>query len=401
MSILESIAARPWAIQSQTFEAMLAMDIEAVHATPGNELWGTRYSVEDGTAFVGIRGVILQDSTLLGQYLAGIFGATILDQFKDDLEQALADKKVNRIVLDVNSPGGEALGIEEAAYLIRSADAIKPVTAFVDGMAASAAYWLASAAGQIVLSGESSQVGSIGVVLSVSDNRERDAKAGTRKYEIVSSQSPHKRVDAATEDGRAKLQEYADQFASIFIKGVAAYRGKDAAHVETSFGRGQMVFARNAVAAGMADAVMTRAELISSGATSFGGTSAKSTKGAVMEQPETAKTTVDVEALQTSARAEGAKGERARVKAIIDNPEAQGREALAKTLAFETEMAPDAAHKILASSPKQEVKPANPLHAAMATVQNPKVGAAGEGQEPTTQDLVNEALVLAGAKKKG
>jgi ClpP class serine protease len=401
MSIVEAIASKPWAIRNEAFEAILALDVNAAHAEPANSMWGKQYSVEGSTAFVGIRGVILQDSTILGKYLAGIFGATIIDQFKDDLEEALADKKVSRIVLDINSPGGEALGVEEAAKLIRSAHAIKPVTAFVDGMAASAAYWLASAAGRIVLSGESSQVGSIGVVVSVSDNRERDAKVGTRKYEIVSSQSPMKRVDVATDEGRAKLQEHADQFAAIFIGGVASYRGKDAAYVEANFGRGQMVFARNAVDAGMADAVMSRAELLTAGATSFGGASAKSTKGAAMENPATANT-ADVAVLQASAKTEGSKDERARVKAIIDNPEAKGREQLAKTLAFETEMSPAAAELVLKSAPKASETTANPLHAAMAGVPNPKVGdAAATDGEATVQSLIESNLALAGQGKKG
>ena len=399
MSICEAIASKPWAIRNEAFEAILAVDVNAGHAQPANSMWGKQYSVEGNTAFVGIRGVIMQDSTVLGKYLAGIFGATIIDQFKDDLEEALADKKVSRIVLDINSPGGEALGVEEAAQLIRAADAIKPVTAFVDGMAASAAYWLASAAGRIVLSGESSQVGSIGVVVSVADNRERDAKAGTRKYEIVSSQSPMKRVDVATDEGRAALQEYANQFASIFISSVATYRGKDANYVEANFGRGQMVFARKAVEAGMADAVMSRADLISAGTTDFGGTSAKNTKGTAMENPiPAADTKADVTALTATAKAEAIKEERARVKAIIEHPESQGREGLAKTLAFETDMAVEAASKLLAASPKQKAESANPLHAAMAGVKNPEIRDAGNEGEETVDSLVKGALALAGQK---
>lgn len=389
--------ATPWAIWQPALDAILQVD--AVHAQPGNDLWGTRYEVIGETAFVGLRGVVLQDSTLLGKYLAGIFGATVLDQFKTDLAKALEDKAVSRIVLDINSPGGEAMGIEEAAGVIRKANAIKPVTAFVDGMAASAAYWLGSAAGRMVLSADSSQVGSIGVVLSVTDNRERDAKSGTRKYEIVSSQSPLKRVDVATDDGRSHLQAYADQFASIFLANVATYRGKDAEYVEENFGRGRMVFARDAIAAGMADAVMSRAEVLASAKTSFGGTSAKSTKGTTaMEQSQAAETKVDVAALQATAKAEATKDERARVKAIIEHPESQGREGLARTLAFDTDMNADAAGKILAASPKQEAKAANPLHAAMAGVKNPEVRDSGNQGEESVESLVKSALALAGQK---
>jgi capsid assembly protease len=399
MSITELIAAKPWAIRSEAFEALMAVDVSAAHATPANDMMGSSYSVENGIAFVGIRGVILQDSSLLGTYLAAIFGATILDQFKDDLAQALADRKVTQIVLDINSPGGEALGIEEAAQLIRAAHAVKPVTAFVDGMAASAAYWLASAAGRIVLSGESSQVGSIGVVVTVADNRERDAKVGTRKYEIVSSQSPMKRVDVATDEGKAVLQNYANQFAAIFLSNVAGYREKDTAHVETNFGRGQMVFARNAIAAGMADAIYSRADLTTPGSTDFGGASAKSTKGAGMQKDATADT-ADVEVLTAAAKADGQKNERARVKAIMESPEAEGREKLASTLAFDTQMNPAEAEVVLKAAPKAG-KAANPLHAAMAAVTNPKVGeGVGANGESSVASLVAENLALAGQGRK-
>lgn len=392
-----NVMTAPWAIWEPALDAILQID--AVHAQPGNDMWGTRYEVIGETAFVGLRGVVLQDSTLLSKFVAGIFGATVLDQFKTDLDNALKDKAVSRIVLDINSPGGEALGVEEAAGMIRRANAIKPVTAFVDGMAASAAYWLGSAAGRMVLSGDSSQVGSIGVVLTVADNRERDSKAGTRKYEIVSSQSPLKRVDVATDDGRAELQAYADQFASIFLANVATYRDKKAEYVQENFGRGRMVFARDAIAAGMADAVMSRAELLAIFKSSFGGTSAKSTKGTTaMEETKAAETKVDVATLQATAKAEATKDERARVKAIIEHPESQGREALAKTLAFDTDMTPEAAGKILSASHKQQPKAVNPLHEAMAGVKNPEIRDSGTEGEDTVDSLVKSALALAGQK---
>ena len=59
---------------------------------------------------------------------------------------AEADGNANIIghILYTNTPGGSAAGVEKFAEFITGLS--KPVVAFVDGMACSAGYWLASAA---------------------------------------------------------------------------------------------------------------------------------------------------------------------------------------------------------------------------------------------------------------
>lgn len=378
MNYSELLSARQWAVWPPVLESIATMSASwpaptAEHAAPSHGGRPGGFTRVGNTAIIGLRGVVMQDDTFLSWLISLIYGGTILENFKDSLAAAVADASILRIVLEINSPGGEAMGIEEAAKAIRAANAKKPVTAFVDGMAASAAYWLASAAGRIVLSSQSSQVGSVGVVLTMRDTRARDAAAGIKTHEIVSSQSPMKRVDPETEEGLASLKAYVDRFAAIFVDAIAGYRGKDADAVLQDFGRGGMVFAADAVKVGMADAVMTREELMRSleaGATgnNSGGLTAQNKEGGKMEgqeQPDIAK-----------AKAEAAAEERNRIGAILSLPEAKGREKLTQTLALQPAMTADAAKEVLALTPT-----AHPLAKAMEGVPNPNVGAGGEPSE--------------------
>lgn len=72
------------------------------------------------------------------------------------IESVVRDPKVRNIILDIDSPGGERVGAMETAELIRKANEAKPVYAMVNGMAASAAYALASGAKAIISTGRAS-----------------------------------------------------------------------------------------------------------------------------------------------------------------------------------------------------------------------------------------------------
>src|SRR5204863_1853108 len=98
-------------------------------------------------------------------------------------------------------------------------------------------------------------LGSIGVVVSVTDNRDAQERQGIKRYEIVSTQSPLKRTDIRTDEGRAQLAAIADSLADLFIGRVAQFRGTTADRVISDFGRGAIVPARQSIAAGMADSL--------------------------------------------------------------------------------------------------------------------------------------------------
>ena len=249
-------ASRPWLIQQDALESILAIaqrygDPEALQARLGRPLDNTRtVRMRDGVAVIPVTGPIFRYANLFTE----ISGATSTQVLATDIQSALDNPYVKGIVLEINSPGGEATGINELAKLIRAGAARKPIKAYGGGMVASGGYWLGAAADEIVID-ETAQLGSIGVVMSLLDTSARDAKAEVRRIEIVSSQSPDKRVDPATDEGRAKVQAIVDSLASVFVAAVADYRGVSVENVLADFGRGGVLIGAEAVKAGMADRI--------------------------------------------------------------------------------------------------------------------------------------------------
>ena len=85
------------------------------------------------------------------------------------LRQVIDDPGVGSIVLDIDSPGGDVDGIDELASEIYQARKQKPITAVSNCLCASAAYYLASQASEIIAS-PSSLTGSIGVYILHEDD---------------------------------------------------------------------------------------------------------------------------------------------------------------------------------------------------------------------------------------
>jgi ClpP class serine protease len=175
-------------------------------------------------------------------------GVTSVSGLSADLEAMASDASISRIAMVFDSPGGATTGISELASHIGALG--KPVVGYVYGMAASAAYWIASACDEII-SANTGMVGSIGTVMTVASGKDAD------RVKIVSSQSPRKHADPETDEGRAHYQEIVDAMSDIFIDTVAANRNTDREDVLENYGRGGMVMADAAVSAGMVDGVST------------------------------------------------------------------------------------------------------------------------------------------------
>jgi ClpP class serine protease len=182
-----------------------------------------------------------------------ISGATSIDMLTAAFREARADKDVAAIVLDIDSPGGAVTGVSEFAAMVRAST--KPVIAYASGMMASAAYWIGSAAHSIAVA-DTSWVGSIGVasMYYVDDD--------DGVIEVVSTQSPLKRPDIRSDEGRAIAQRHVDELADVFISAVATYRGVTSEFVTANFGRGDVLIGGAAQRMGMVDAVATFENLV-------------------------------------------------------------------------------------------------------------------------------------------
>jgi ClpP class serine protease len=131
----------------------------------------------------------------------------------------------------------------------------KYTTAFVAGSAASAAYWIASAASEIAME-RTGMVGSIGVVAAIPVQVAPDA-GGDLWIEIVSSGAPNKRPDPVSEDGRGEIVAMLDAVEKQFVADVARGRRTTVEKVLADFGRGGIKVGSDAIKAGMADKVQS------------------------------------------------------------------------------------------------------------------------------------------------
>jgi capsid assembly protease len=245
--ILEYVLAAHWAILPEVLQTILAIaqgeneSPEAVAERLGRPLQNTRTVIHrDGVAVLPVGGPIFRYANILTE----ISGATSVEVLATDFRAALDNPDIRGIVLEIDSPGGQIAGISEFADMVDAAD--KPVHAYISDLGASAGYWIASAAQQVIIR-DTAAAGSVGVVATLRRDKKDD------RIQIVSSQSPRKRVDPETEDGRAVLQGVVDDIADVFIARVASFRGVSPEHVLEHFGQGGLLVGKNAVRAGLAD----------------------------------------------------------------------------------------------------------------------------------------------------
>lgn len=254
---------QPWLITEDALNKVLAIaqrahEPQALQTERFAPLEGTRTAdVRDGVAIIPITGPIFRYANLFTE----ISGATSTEVLARDIRAAIDNPAVRAIVLEINSPGGVAAGINELADMIYEARERKHIIAYGDGTVASAAYWLASAAHEIVVDAIAVG-GSIGARMTIVDASGRDAKAGIRTYDIVSSQSPDKALDVSQDAGRAKIQKIVDDLGHVFVKAVARNRGVDVATVLANYGQGGVKVGVELVASGMADRLGSLNEVV-------------------------------------------------------------------------------------------------------------------------------------------
>jgi ClpP class serine protease len=159
MNLQAELSGRPWAMHREAFESLIRSAQTTAGPIGSPALVPGRKRVEGGVAVIDITGMITPRASFLNM----LFGGTDVQTIQRELDDALADSSIGKIVLNVDSPGGAVTGISELADQVYKARSIKPIEAFVPGMAASAAYWIAAATSRITIA-DTASVGSIGVV---------------------------------------------------------------------------------------------------------------------------------------------------------------------------------------------------------------------------------------------
>ena len=254
----EILLAAPERVEAVIREAMHARQLllteplaDSFRGAPGDRYAG--YRLERGAALMPVIGTLIPR----GPVSATRYGVTSYEALRDELRRASEDQAVSTIVLMIDSPGGYVTGVDATGEAILAARRVKPVVAVVEGMCASAAYWLASQCDSIVAA-PFAQLGSIGALqVHVEASRALDAagikvtiiRAGARKADA----NP---FEPLVDAGRADAQASVDRIRTAFAAAVVAGRARAELNMAKVLGTEAAMFdADRAVALGLADRI--------------------------------------------------------------------------------------------------------------------------------------------------
>lgn len=275
--ILRAVYAQPWAIQPEKLEEILGfLELKAAGIGPAPE---TRAEIEAAAQVAQVRAKnsaamgggaiavlplygIISHRANMTESISGP-GGTSTAIFGEQFRQAMSDPNVKAIVLDVDSPGGSIDGVPELAEEILGARGVKPVTAVANTLMASAAYWIAASASEIVAS-PSAMVGSIGVYSAHTDVSKAAEQEGV-KVTLISAgkyKTEGNPYEPLGDDARASMQAMVNEYYGMFVRAVAKGRNAKTEDVCGGYGEGRVVSAASAVRAGLVDRVGTLADVL-------------------------------------------------------------------------------------------------------------------------------------------
>ncbi len=376
------------------------------------------FRVIDGAAVIPITGTLIHRGAWVGSYS----GETSYEGIAAQIEAAASAPGVRGIALEIDSHGGQVAGCFELADLIRETALIKPVHAFVCDHAYSAAYALASQASSISIT-RTGGAGSIGVICLHADYSGQMEQRGI-KVTVISA-GAHKADEnpyaPLPDDVRANLEAEMEYLRGLFAETVGAGRGAALSSKAALETEARCLIGAQAVEAGLADEVANSRDSFERFVAQINGRSedaptySAKTKGRstmtkkpeattdeavddgtkvdapAASQPDATPLAAAPEATAPAAPAPSGAGakadtsaadERARIAAIMTCDEAKGREDLAKSFAFGSDMDAETAKKHLAAAPK--AASANTLSAHM------------EGAESTDLDVVGDTAAATG-----
>jgi len=175
------------------------------------------------------------------------------------VKEAADDDQVSGIVLVFDTPGGTVDGTEDLARAIRDANEKKRVISFVDGLCASAGFWAASQTEEIFVSGQTSEVGSIGVVMQHINGEGFFTNQGLEITFLTNDDATHKIAAPPTraiseEEKTEIITKFLNPIGKMFQAAVKEGRGKKLSDDDKVFS-GRVFLAKDAKKLGLIDKI--------------------------------------------------------------------------------------------------------------------------------------------------
>lgn len=165
-------------------------------------------------------------------FLGDARGAMVV---KADVIRSLGrDDSIDAIVLTIDSPGGTVAGTIDLADAVYAVRQVKPIVAYVEDLAASAAYWVASQATAIYANNAGAAIGSVGAYIVAIDMSRMFEARGIET--VVIRSGPNKGIgvpgDKITDSQRQSVQSRVDSVARMFVSAIGRGRGLTAKAIE-------------------------------------------------------------------------------------------------------------------------------------------------------------------------
>lgn len=253
-------------------------------------------SVQNDIALIKVHGSLSNRDSIWNQF----FGITSYNEIRNAIVDTVQDEAIKSIVLDMDTPGGDAKGVNDLADFIKMADKQKPIETHISGSAFSAGYWIASATRRIS-GGKMSEAGSIGVISVIVNLAKKYKKEG---YDIkVFRGGKYKALgnpfEEMTKTAEKIYQAKIDTMEGFFLDAVSENRGIPRSKVKSQVGEGLTFFAKEAVNNGLMDEVITFDELF--GRLIKSGNSASAEKKILTEEIDMKKKVLTEEAVAAIA----------------------------------------------------------------------------------------------------
>ncbi len=245
-----------WNIYPAAFQALVSSIRNGAGAGPVRDAArrGLPVTIMDGIATIPVFGVLTKRP--------GYWTGAGYDQSRVAIDAAVADPEVKKILLHIDSPGGCCLGLSDLGDAVRRAGELKQVVAYVDGMGASAAYYIASQADKIYTN-RTDMVGSIGTILVMYDFSEMLANEGIKPVIIDTGKFKHVGVVGSeiTDEHKEELQKVVDFYFQDFVSAVMRGRNMSKSAV-TQVADGRMFPAPEAKELGLVDGISGHVDVL-------------------------------------------------------------------------------------------------------------------------------------------
>lgn len=280
MMLIDAVVSNPWAILPEKLkEILIVLQAKENGEIMRNEEYlkfareqmddGRRegescedhkYEINDGIATIKVHGTLAKRMNMM----MALSGGTSTQLLQRDFKSALANNEVKGIFLDVDSPGGAVDGTMDLASFIYQSRGKKPIMSFTDGLMASAAYWIGSAADYVVAANNTVRIGSIGVISAHGDFSKQMENAGIKVTVFASGK--YKKIGNAYEslsrEDEKYIQNQLDYLYTVFVDSVAVNRNVSSKMTNEEMAEGRIFFGSPAWDVGLIDEILNKEQAI-------------------------------------------------------------------------------------------------------------------------------------------